>query len=94
MLIGAQPSEDLFQKAGEIGVGMCSPITDHRGTMEYRCMMIEVLIKRMPESSVGSRKGLETSQVDHIVSRLNNHRRIFAAGRNFANVVPCMEKDV
>jgi aerobic carbon-monoxide dehydrogenase medium subunit len=45
-LIGQQPSDALFQKAGEIGVGMCSPITDHRGTMEYRCMMIEVLIKR------------------------------------------------
>lgn len=46
LLIGAQPTEELFQKAGETGVGMCSPITDHRGTMEYRCMMIEVLTKR------------------------------------------------
>lgn len=45
-LIGQQPSEELFQKAGEVGVGLCSPITDHRGTMEYRCMMIEVLVKR------------------------------------------------
>lgn len=45
-LIGQQPSEELFRKAGEVGVGLCSPITDHRGTMEYRCMMIEVLIKR------------------------------------------------
>lgn len=46
MLIGQKPSEQLFQSAGEVGVGMCSPITDHRGTMEYRCMMIEVLVKR------------------------------------------------
>ncbi|HMK35855.1 MAG TPA: FAD binding domain-containing protein, partial [Desulfomonilaceae bacterium] len=46
LLIGQMPSDDLFQKAGEVGVGMCSPITDHRGTMEYRCMMIEVLVKR------------------------------------------------
>jgi CO/xanthine dehydrogenase FAD-binding subunit len=46
LLIGEKPSEELFQKAGEVGVGMCSPITDHRGTMEYRCMMIEVLTKR------------------------------------------------
>jgi len=46
-LIGEKPSDGLFQKAGEIGVGMCSPITDHRGTMEYRCMMIEVLTKRV-----------------------------------------------
>lgn len=46
LLIAGKPSEELFQKAGEVGVGMCSPITDHRGTMEYRCMMIEVLTKR------------------------------------------------
>jgi len=46
VLIGNKPSDKLFQKAGETGVGMCSPITDHRGTMEYRCMMIEVLTKR------------------------------------------------
>ena len=46
LLVGAMPSEELFKKAGEVGVGMCSPITDHRGTMEYRCMMIEVLTKR------------------------------------------------
>jgi CO/xanthine dehydrogenase FAD-binding subunit len=46
MLIGQKPSEEVFQRAGEVGVGMCSPITDHRGTMEYRCMMIEVLVKR------------------------------------------------
>lgn len=46
MLIGALPSEELFQVAGEVGVGMCSPITDHRGTLEYRCMMIEVLTRR------------------------------------------------
>lgn len=45
-LIASMPSPELFQKAGEIGVGVCSPITDHRGTMEYRCLMIEVLVKR------------------------------------------------
>ncbi len=45
-LVGKTPSDELFQQAGEIGVGLCSPITDHRGTMEYRCMMIEVLTKR------------------------------------------------
>jgi carbon-monoxide dehydrogenase medium subunit len=46
LLIGEKPSAELFQRAGQVGVGMCSPITDHRGTMEYRCMMIEVLTKR------------------------------------------------
>jgi CO/xanthine dehydrogenase FAD-binding subunit len=46
LLIGQMPSEKLFRQAGEVGVGTCSPITDHRGTMEYRCMMIAVLVKR------------------------------------------------
>jgi CO/xanthine dehydrogenase FAD-binding subunit len=46
LLIGQKPSEELFQTAGQTGVGICSPITDHRGTMEYRCMMIEVLVTR------------------------------------------------
>lgn len=45
-LLGQKPSESLFKEAGAIGVGMCSPITDHRGTMEYRCMMIESLTHR------------------------------------------------
>lgn len=45
-LIGRQPSEDVFAQAGVIGVGMCEPITDHRGTMEYRCLMIETLTSR------------------------------------------------
>ncbi len=46
LLIGEKPTEEVLERAGQTGVGMCSPITDHRGTMEYRCMMIEVLIKR------------------------------------------------
>ena len=52
LLIGERPSDELFQRAGEVGVGLCSPITDHRGTMEYRCMMIEVLTKRALRSAL------------------------------------------
>jgi carbon-monoxide dehydrogenase medium subunit len=52
LLIGRMPSDELFQRAGETGVGLCSPITDHRGTMEYRCMMIEVLVKRSLKQSL------------------------------------------
>ncbi|MEW6138060.1 MAG: xanthine dehydrogenase family protein subunit M [Thermodesulfobacteriota bacterium] len=52
LLIGQMPSDELFQTAGQTGVGLCSPITDHRGTMEYRCMMIEVLVKRSLKRSV------------------------------------------
>jgi CO/xanthine dehydrogenase FAD-binding subunit len=52
LLIGQRPSDELFQRAGEVGVGMCSPITDHRGTMEYRCMMIEVLTRKSLQASL------------------------------------------
>jgi aerobic carbon-monoxide dehydrogenase medium subunit len=52
LLIGERPSDELFQRAGEVGVGMCSPITDHRGTMEYRCMMIEVLTRKSLQASL------------------------------------------
>ncbi len=52
LIIGQQPSEELFRRAGEVGVGMCSPITDHRGTMEYRCMMIEVLTRKSLQASL------------------------------------------
>lgn len=52
LLIGERPSAELFQKAGEVGVGLCSPITDHRGTMEYRCLMIEVLTRRALTAAV------------------------------------------
>jgi CO/xanthine dehydrogenase FAD-binding subunit len=52
LLIGERPSPELFQKAGGVGVGLCSPITDHRGTMEYRCMMIEVLTRRALTAAV------------------------------------------
>jgi carbon-monoxide dehydrogenase medium subunit len=46
ILIGAKPTPETFMRAGQVGVGMCSPITDHRGSMEYRCMMIEAVTKR------------------------------------------------
>lgn len=52
LLIGQKPSDELFEQAGRTGVGVCSPITDHRGTMEYRCMMIEVLVKRSLKESL------------------------------------------
>jgi carbon-monoxide dehydrogenase medium subunit len=46
LLIGEKPSPEVFERAGQVGVGTCSPITDHRGSMEYRCMMIEAVTKR------------------------------------------------
>jgi CO/xanthine dehydrogenase FAD-binding subunit len=51
-LVGKEASNDVLLQAGKIGVGLCSPITDHRGSMEYRCMMIEVLTKRALEQAL------------------------------------------
>lgn len=45
-LKGAEPGEEAFMKAGEIAASECKPITDHRGSAEYRQWMVAVLTKR------------------------------------------------
>jgi len=46
MLIGKEISEALADEAGKVAVTLCSPITDLRATLGYRCDMIEVLTRR------------------------------------------------
>jgi carbon-monoxide dehydrogenase medium subunit len=45
-LIGKEPSESNFLKAGEIATSECRPITDHRGSAIYRMEMVKLLVKR------------------------------------------------
>jgi len=45
-LIGKQPSETLFLKAGEFARQDCTPIDDFRGAASYRKAMVGVLTKR------------------------------------------------
>lgn len=45
-LVGQAPSEVVFAKAGELAKQVATPITDMRGTIEYRTHLVGVLVKR------------------------------------------------
>ena len=45
-LAGQPASEDSFAKAGELAKKVATPITDMRGTVEYRTHLVGVLVKR------------------------------------------------
>jgi xanthine dehydrogenase FAD-binding subunit len=45
-LAGQSPSEETFAKAGELAKNVAQPITDMRGTIEYRTHLVGVLVKR------------------------------------------------
>jgi carbon-monoxide dehydrogenase medium subunit len=45
-LTGKPPTDDIFARAGELARQVASPITDMRGTAEYRMHLVGVLVKR------------------------------------------------
>jgi carbon-monoxide dehydrogenase medium subunit len=45
-LAGKAPTDDVFAQAGDLAKKIASPITDMRGTVEYRVHLIGVLVKR------------------------------------------------
>jgi xanthine dehydrogenase FAD-binding subunit len=45
-LAGEPPTEEVFARAGELATQVASPITDMRGTAEYRMHLIGILVKR------------------------------------------------
>lgn len=46
-LVGKPASEETFVEAGELAKRSISPITDHRGTVEFRLEVTSVLVKRV-----------------------------------------------
>jgi carbon-monoxide dehydrogenase medium subunit len=46
LLTGKEVSEALAEEAGKVAGTVCSPITDLRASLGYRCDMVEVLTKR------------------------------------------------
>lgn len=42
-LVGGAPSEDLFQQAGDVAVRESRPITDQRGSAEFRRVLVKAL---------------------------------------------------
>jgi aerobic carbon-monoxide dehydrogenase medium subunit len=46
LLAGGEPSEELFAEAGRVAAGACSPMTDQRGSAEYKHHLASVLTVR------------------------------------------------
>ncbi len=57
MLTGKEVTESLVDEAGKVAVTLCSPITDLRASLGYRCDMIEVLTKRAVMEAFGRING-------------------------------------
>ena len=51
-LRGKEPSEDLYRQAGEIAAASCSPVTDMRGSAEYKRHLADELTRRALRRSV------------------------------------------
>ncbi len=46
MLLGKRITEELAARAGTVSAQVCYPISDLRGSEDYRRMLVEVLTKR------------------------------------------------
>ncbi len=60
LLEGKKPSEKLFREAAAAARGECRPITDIRGSAEYRCDLVEVLTYRALEEAAARARGRES----------------------------------
>ena len=56
-LRGRVPSEELYARAGEIAAENCSPVTDQRGSAEYKRHLAAELTKRALRRSVARVNG-------------------------------------
>jgi carbon-monoxide dehydrogenase medium subunit len=46
-LAGEEPSAELFARAGALAAAHCSPVTDQRGSAEYKRHVVGVLVERV-----------------------------------------------
>jgi carbon-monoxide dehydrogenase medium subunit len=51
-LSGREPSEELYAQAGSIAAESCSPVTDSRGTADYKRHLADELTRRTLRRSV------------------------------------------
>ncbi len=60
-LRGRAPSDENFDRAGEIAAANCRPVSDQRGTVEYKRHLARELTARALRIAVGRAQGLATS---------------------------------
>jgi aerobic carbon-monoxide dehydrogenase medium subunit len=51
-LRGQEPTDELYARAGEIAAAACSPVTDNRGTADYKRHLADELTRRTLRRSV------------------------------------------
>jgi carbon-monoxide dehydrogenase medium subunit len=51
-LRGQEPSEELYARAGEIAAASCSPVTDNRGSADYKQHLADELTRRTLRTAV------------------------------------------
>ena len=51
-LRGQEPSDELFARAGAIAAGSCSPVSDNRGTADYKRHLADELTRRTLRTAV------------------------------------------
>jgi carbon-monoxide dehydrogenase medium subunit len=51
-VVGAVPSQELFDEAGRVAAQACSPVTDQRGSAEYKRHAARVLVGRALQRAV------------------------------------------
>jgi carbon-monoxide dehydrogenase medium subunit len=51
-LAGQSPTDEAFARAAEIAAGECSPISDLRGSAEFRSHLVRVMTERMLRAAV------------------------------------------
>jgi aerobic carbon-monoxide dehydrogenase medium subunit len=50
-LVGSSPSDELFAQAGQLAAAGCSPVSDQRGSAEYKQHVAGVLVERALRSA-------------------------------------------
>jgi CO/xanthine dehydrogenase FAD-binding subunit len=62
-LVGKAPSEDGFSKSADIAREAVRPITDMRGTIDYRRHLVGVLVKRALQGAVDRARSISSGKI-------------------------------
>lgn len=57
LLVGNQPSDELFQEAGATAAAASDPASDHRGSAEYKRNVVNVFVQRGLANSLAKAQG-------------------------------------